>query len=131
MIIVDASAVIEFLFATRLAGPVGDRIVDPREEVGCPCLLDAEVAHVIHRWHFAGIVDEPRARRAIDHLARLRALRWPHEPLLPRMWDLRHNFTAYDAAYIALAESLGATLLTCDGALARSHGINCEVELIE
>jgi len=131
LIVVDASAVIEFLFATQLAGPVGDRIVDPREEVGSPCLLDAEVAHVIRRWHFAGTVDEPRARRAIDHLARLRVLRWPHEPLLPRIWALRHNFTAYDAAYIALAESLGATLLTCDRALARNDGLDCTVELIE
>jgi len=130
LIVVDASAVIEFLFATPLAAPVGDRIVDPLEEVATPCLLDAEVAHVVRRWHFAGMVDETRARRAINDLARLRALRWPHQPLLPRMWELRHNFTAYDATYIALAESLGATLLTSDRALSGNDAINCDVELI-
>jgi len=130
LIIVDASVVIEFLFDTPMVERVGDWIIDPADTVASPCLLDAEVAHVVRRWHFAGMVDESRARRAIDDLARMRVLRWPHQPLLPRIWELRHNFTAYDAAYVALAESLGATLLTCDGALAGHDGIACAVELI-
>ncbi len=130
MIVVDASAVLEFLFATPRGEAVADRIVDPREELASPCLLDVEVAHVVRRWHLTGTVDEPRARRAIDDLARLRASRWPHEPLLPRIWSLRHNFTAYDATYIALAESLEATLLTCDRTLAGRDGATCDMKLI-
>ncbi len=131
MIVVDASAVVEFLFATGVGAGVGERIADPAEELAAPCLLDVEVAQVVRRWSMAGIVGEARAAKAIEHLAKLNAARWPHEPLLPRIWALRHNFTAYDAAYVALAESLGATLLTCDHALARGDVINCDVEHLE
>ena len=131
MIVVDASAVVEFLLGTPMGTSVGKRISDPSEEIAAPCLLDVEVSHAIRRWSLAGLINDVRAARSIEHLAALNALRWPHEPLLPRIWALRHNFTAYDAAYIALAERLGATLLTCDRALARRHGVNCKVELVE
>lgn len=130
MIIVDASAVVEFLLGSPTGDAVGKRIADPAHEVAAPCVLDVEVAQAIRRCFLAGIISEARAAKSIEHLAELNALRWPHQPLLPRIWALRHNLTAYDAAYIALAESLGATLLTCDRAMAHSDGINCDVELI-
>ena len=131
MIVVDASAIVEFLLGTPVGAVVGKRISDPGEEVAAPCLLDVEVAHAIRRCSLAGLISDVRAARSIEHLSALNALRWPHELLLPRIWALRHNFTAYDAAYFALAESLGATLLTCDRELARDQGANCEVELID
>ncbi len=131
MIVLDASAVVEFLFATPVGAKVGARISDPAEELAAPCLLDVEVAHVVRRWSLAAVVSGARAAKSIEHLADLNALRWPHEPLLPRIWALRHNFTAYDAAYVALAESLGATLLTCDRALAEGGVANCDIELID
>lgn len=130
MIVVDASAVVEFLLGSSLGSAVGKRIADPAEEVAAPCLLDVEVSQAVRRCCLAGFINEGRAARSIEHLAELNAQRWPHEPLLRRIWALRHSFTAYDATYVALAESLGATLLTCDRALARADAINCDVELI-
>ncbi len=131
MIVVDASAVVEFLLGTPAGIPVRDRIADPAAGIAVPALLDVEVAQAIRRCCLAGVIDELRATKSIEHLADLNAARWPHQPLLPRIWQLSHNFTAYDATYIALAESLGATLLTCDQALADHDGIACVVELIE
>lgn len=130
MIIVDASVVVEFLFGTPLGIAVGQRIADPSEEVASPCLLDIEVAHVVRRWSLTGAIGEERSAKAMEHLASLNTRRWPHEPLLPRIWALRHNLTAYDAAYVALAESLGGVLLTCDRSLVGVPGANCEVEVI-
>lgn len=131
MIVLDASAAVEFLFATKVGTKIRTRISDPDEEVAAPCLLDVEVAHVVRRWTLAEVVREERAAKALLHLAELNASRWPHEPLLPRIWALRHNLTAYDAAYVALAEGLGATLLTCDGSLAASSVVRCDIELVE
>jgi len=131
MIVIDASALVEYLFASRAGERIGERLVDPEEELAAPCLLDVEVAQVIRRWSLAGLVDEERAAKALADLSDLNALRWPHEPLLTRIWALRHNFTAYDAAYIALAESLGATLLTCDRSLANGGTVGCTIDLVE
>ena len=131
MIVVDASAVVEFLLGTPAGVPVRDRIADPAVGIAVPSLLDVEVAQAVRRFFLAGLISDVRATKSIEHLADLNATRWPHQPLLPRIWALRHNFTAYDAAYIALAESLGATLLTCDAALTGIANINCDVELIE
>jgi len=130
VIVVDASALVEYLFTSERGAIIAERLADPEEVLAGPCLLDVEVAQVVRRWSLAGKIDAERALMALEDLAELNALRWPHEPLLPRIWALRHNFTAYDAAYIALAEGLGATLLTCDRSLARGGGINCDVELI-
>ncbi len=130
MIVVDASAIVEFLFATPMGIAVAHRIADPTEEVASPCLLDVEVAHVVRRWSLAGVISNARGAKAMEHLADLSALRWPHEPLLPRIWALRHNASAYDAAYVALAESLGGILLTCDRSTAEIPGIHCRVEVV-
>lgn len=131
MIVVDASALIEYLFASPRGVRVGERLHDPEVLVAAPCLLDVEVAQVLRRWLLHGKIGDQRAFMALEDLADLNASRWPHEPLMWRIWELRHNFTAYDASYIALAENLGATLLTCDAALAGHDGIACTVELIE
>ncbi len=70
-----------------------------------------------------------RADQALQDLRALSIVRYPHDVLLPRIWELRSSLTAYDAAYVALAEVLDAALLTCDGKLARSHGHDARIEL--
>ncbi len=67
---------------------------------------------------------------AVADLSELLIRRYPHRALLPRIWELRHNLTPYDAAYAALAEVLGAPLLTADAKLAGAPGLRCEVELL-
>jgi len=131
VIVVDASALIEYRFASPRGVRIRERLDDPEVMVAASCLLDVEIAQVLRRWRLHGKIGDQRAVMALEDLADLNASRWPHEPLMWRIWELRHNFTAYDAAYIALAESLAAPLLTCDRALAGHDGIACTVELIE
>ena len=130
MIVVDASAVVELLFATPLGEIVWDRITEPEEEIAAPCLLDIEVTHVVRRYALTKAVDEARAARAVAHLGDFNAMRWPHEPLLPRIWTLRHNLSAYDAAYVTLADALDCPLLTCDRRLARTPVGGARIELV-
>lgn len=130
MIVVDASVVVEFLFAGVECDEVARRIVDPAHEVAAPHLLDTEVANVVRRRALAAEISHERGLRAIHDLAALNVVRWPHDLLLTRIWGLRHNLTAYDAAYVALAEVLDAELLTCDRSIAVTPGIHCHVELV-
>jgi predicted nucleic acid-binding protein len=131
VIVVDASVMLEYLFTTDRGTFVAERLDDSAEAAAAPCLLDVEVAQVLRRWCLTGRVGQERAVMALEDLSDFNAVRWPHEPLMWRIWELRHNFTAYDATYVALAEILGATLLTCDRAQAHRDVINCDVELIE
>jgi predicted nucleic acid-binding protein len=84
---------------------------------------------VLRRFHLAGELGEGRARQALRDVRDLDVERYPHEPLLPRVWQLR-NIAAYDAAYLALAEALGARLLTSDARLARTTGHAVRVDLV-
>lgn len=85
---------------------------------------------MIRRFAASGDIDDARGRSALVDLADFPLRRYPHELLLPRIWELRNNMTAYDAAYVALAEGLGAPLLTRDRRLAATPGHRAEVELI-
>ena len=96
-----------------------------------PELADLEVESVLRRQLRAGAIDARRARLALDDLAALPARRAPHRPLLVRCWELRDNLTPYDAAYVALAEALHATLLTGDRRLAQAPGTHCEIEIMQ
>jgi predicted nucleic acid-binding protein len=119
VIVLDASALLDFL----LALPDGVRVTGRLEEetvAHAPHLVDTEVASALRRWVQRGSVAEPRAAEALEDLAELRLVRYPHAPLWRRVWALRERFSAYDATYVALAEALGATLLTSDGHLARA-----------
>jgi predicted nucleic acid-binding protein len=89
--------------------------------------MDVEVAQVLRRHAAHGTLIEARAEGAIELLQRLPLTRHPARILLPRIWALRGTLTAYDAAYVSLAEALGATLLTCDGRLARAPGHGAHV----
>ena len=130
MIVIDASALVELLIggtprAARLAG----RIQPASVTLHAPQLIDLEVASVLRSLETRGVVTPVLADRAIVDLLALDVTRYGHEALIPRAWQLRGNLTPYDAAYVALAESLRAPLITCDGRLATAPGHRARVEL--
>jgi predicted nucleic acid-binding protein len=130
VIVVDASAVLEVLLRTPAAEAVGGRLFDTRRTLHAPHLLDVEVAHVVRRYAATGEIDHERGREALADLADFPLRRYPHGLLLPRVWQLRNNLTAYDAVYVALAEALDAPLLTRDRRLAAAAGHHARVELV-
>lgn len=129
MIVLDASAVVDWLLQTTPGQRIEKRIYSHNESLHAPQLLDLEVAQVMRRLVREGAVSAPRAAEAIQDLLDLRMTRYPHSVLLPRIWQLRHNLSAYDAAYIVLAEKLGAPLVTRDGRLASAPGHAASIEL--
>ena len=130
MIVVDASVVIEVLLQTNDGVAIAERLLGLRETLHAPHLIDVEVTQVLRRYVLRGELYEERARQALDVLAVFPLTRYAHEPLLTRMWELRANMTAYDAAYVALAEGLRARVLTRDRRLADAPGMTKVVQLI-
>ncbi len=130
MTVVDASAVLEVLLKTLGAAKVLDRISARGETLHAPYLIDLEVARVLRRFSATGEIDPARGREALRIFADLPLTRYRHVPLLPRTWELRHNLTAYDAAYVVLAEALGAPLVTRDTKLAASGGHSTVIEIV-
>ena len=130
MTVVDGSAVLEVLFNTRGAAKVLDRISAWGETLHAPYLIDLEVAQVLRRFSATGEIDPGRGLEALQIFADLPLTRYEHVPLLPRIWELRHNLTVYDAAYVALAEALGAPLVTRDSKLAAFGGHSAIIELV-
>ena len=129
MIVVDASVLVTALAddgqdgdqaRTRLAG----------QRLAAPQIVDLEVVSVLRRLTRTGQVEQRRAALALTDLVELPIERAPDLPLLQRCWELKANVTVYDAAYIALAETLGVVFLTSDARLARATGIQCPIELI-
>src|SRR6266849_8977081 len=112
MIVVDASAVLEVLLNTRDGAGIATRLFMAGETLHVPHLLDLEVAQVLRRYARSGELTAQRGMQALEDLVDLPLLRYPHELLLARIWELRDNVTAYDAAYLALAEALAAPLVT-------------------
>lgn len=133
MIVLDASAAIEWLLQTPKAAAVEERLFSTTAHWRAwhaPHLLDVEVAQVLRRHVAAGFVTAPRGREALEDLMALPLIRYPHDLLLPRIWELRENLTAYDAAYVALAEVLNATLVTGDRRLANAPGTRANIEIL-
>jgi predicted nucleic acid-binding protein len=128
--VVDASTVLEVLLNTAAGERVGERFFARNETLHAPHLLDVEVAQVLRRYARAGELDDARGRQALEDLTDFPLTRYPHDLFLPRIWELRHKLTAYDAAYVALAEVLEAPLLTRDAALAAARGHRARIELV-
>jgi predicted nucleic acid-binding protein len=130
MIVLDASALVELVLGTSVGRTIAERIADPEASLHAPHLADVEVAQALRRYVREGELDAGSAASALEDLRTLDLQRHSHEPLLDRVWALRDNLTAYDAVYVALAEALDTTLLTCDGRLARAPGMARRVQLV-
>ena len=131
MIVVDASALLEFLLQTRLGTRVEARLFRDGADFHSPHLVDVEVTQGLRRLVRSGEVSPERAAEAIADLTDLDLHRHAHLDLLTRAWKLRENVTMYDAMYIALAEALDATVVTCDTPLANAPGHRARIEAIE
>lgn len=130
MIVADASAILEVLLRTDAGHRIESRLFDSPETIHVPHLLDVEIAQVVRRYVLRGEVSAHRGERMVELLRRFPMARYAHEPLLRRIWALRANLTAYDAAYVALAEGLRAVLVTRDERLAAASGHRAVVELL-
>jgi predicted nucleic acid-binding protein len=130
LIVIDASALLELLLGTDRADDVAARVLAPEEHVHAPHLLDMEIAQALRRLVQLADIGTARAQQALDDCAALVIHRHAHYDLVPRIWELRDSVTAYDGAYIALAEALDAPLVTCDSKLARSHGHSAKIDVV-
>ena len=129
MIVLDASAAVEWLLRTPAGQNIERRIYSRGESLHAPHLIDLEVTQVLRRLAREGRVSPCRADEAVHDLIQLRVRRYPHTALLPSIWKYRHTLSAYDAAYVMLAETLGVTLLTRDARLASAPGHTATIEL--
>jgi predicted nucleic acid-binding protein len=130
VIVLDASAAIEWLFQSPAGVKIDRRIFSVSESLHAPHLLDVEVLQVLRRYVRDKTITAQRGQEAIEDLGDLPLNRYPHDFLVPRIWELRATLTAYDAAYVALAELLEAPLLTCDGKIASAPGHDANVEVM-
>ena len=121
MIVVDASVVLELLLNREKAGSIRQSLLAAETSLAAPHLLDVEILNALRRITAPKGLDAYTSGSILRELRNLPVNRFSHEPLLERIWELRKNFTSYDAAYIALAEILGAALYTCDEKLLRGH----------
>lgn len=131
MIVADASALLELLLGSTRGRAVEAHLLDSDEGVQAPALVDAEVAQALRRMVAAGTLQEPHGRARLEILGDMPLHRHLLTPLLPRIWQLRDKLTAYDAAYVALAEALECPLLTFDRRIADAPGHTAEVVVPE
>jgi len=131
MIVVDASALLEFLLQTRVGSRVEARLFRNDEELHAPHLVDVEVVQGLRRLVRTAEVSSGRAAEAIEDLTELDLHRHAHLDLVGRAWKLRNNLSAYDAMYVALAEAIDAPIVTCDGPLGTAPGHRARIEVID
>ena len=130
MIVLDASAAVELLLNTGKGEEVAARVADPMCALYAPHLIDIEVAHAARGLMRGGQLTRERGAMLLADLRALDLERCAHDILLPRIWALAGHLTAYDAAYVALAEALDAPLLTADAHLASAEGHRARIELV-
>jgi predicted nucleic acid-binding protein len=121
MIVLDASTVTELLVGGPFADEIRQDLAERGDALAVPHLLDVEVMSALRGLALVQRIDSHRIAELLADLAALPAKRYEHTPLLGRIWELRHNFTAYDAAYIALAEATESILYTKDRKLVKGH----------
>lgn len=130
LVVADASALVELLLRTPSAGPVEEVVTDRLSDLHVPALCDVETAAALRRLSLAGALDDVRREEALSDYSDLPVTRHGHLALLPRVLELRLNFSAYDATYVALAERLGANLLTGDRRLSRAVGTHTDLAVL-
>ncbi len=130
MSVIDASVLVDALVGVDAAADEARGRLAGDGDLHVPYLVDMEVMSSIRGLRIANVIDETRAVSAIDDFQQLDLFRYPHGPLLPRVWELRTNLTAYDAVYVALAEALRTVLVTCDARIARAPELRCEVHML-
>lgn len=127
-VVVDASALVAALVDGGPDGQWAAAALDG-ERLVAPHLMPVEAANILRRAALAGTISADTATLAHDDLVQLPVDLFPYEPHAPRVWELRANLTAYDAWYVALAETLGIALVTLDARVARAAGPRCEFRL--
>jgi predicted nucleic acid-binding protein len=130
VIVVDASVLAAALGDDGSDGDLARRRLSADPNLHAPHLVDLEVLSVWRRRAVVGDLGERRSSLALQDLADLPIVRYPHLPFAARVWELRHNVTPYDAAYIALAETLECPFVTADAKVAAAGGIKCTVEVL-
>ena len=133
MLVVDASALTELLLGRAAGEVVGDHLAAHGFALHAPHLVDVEVLSALRRLVASGEMTAARAGEAIADLLDLPIERYPHDILVPRIWELRENFSAYDASYVALAEAVAdepVPLLTADERLAKAVGDLLDVPVL-
>lgn len=128
MIVADTSALVGALLAYPEPSPLAERLKSA-SVLHAPHLLDIEFLHALRRLAHTDFISDLRAEIARSHFSALTIRRYSHAPLFDRIWQLRHNLSACDGAFVALAELLDLPLITSDSRLARASGHNARVEL--
>lgn len=121
---------LEQLLGTSKGQHIQEQYLVEGESFHVPHLLDLEVIQVLRRYSHHRILTNHRATQAMEDFLDFPLTRYPHQPLLSRIWELRENFTSYDAAYISLAEALEIPLVTCDAKLTTAPGHRANMVLI-
>lgn len=130
MLVVDASCLFEVVADTPRSPQVAARLAADNDQVA-PEVIDVEVLGVIRAQYLRGALDETAAAQAVADLRDWPGERFAHRWMLDRVWQLRASVRGWDAFYVTLAEAMDATLLTMDGRLARAHGPQCRIEVID
>jgi predicted nucleic acid-binding protein len=130
LIVLDASAILEVLLSTQAASRVCERLSAAGETLHAPHLLDLEVLQVLRRYCASGEITLDRAEQAVADYLDFPIIRYSHDVFAFRIWELRENLTAYDGAYVALAEALSASLITRDRKLAATSGHRAVIEVM-
>lgn len=128
MIVVDTSAAIAALVQTPRNDALLARLAQGRE-LHAPHVIDVEFVHALRRIVRLRKLPGDRAAVVLADFEALSIVRYPHGPLLDRMWALRDSLSAYDAAFVSLAEALDVPLITVDGGLGRARGHKASIEL--
>jgi predicted nucleic acid-binding protein len=125
VIVVDVSAAVSGLLND---GDARRLLAD--ESIAVPHLADSEIAHAVRAHALRRAISDRDGERALRQWARLSVRRFPAVGQLDRIWSLRHNLSAYDATYVALAEGLDCALLTTDARLGRARGPQCPITVV-